>query len=35
MQIIGTGVLEIIIPKTGTYEQLGLEPTVHYAKLKG
>ena len=28
-------VLEIIVPKTGTYEQLGLEPPVHYAKLKG
>ena len=28
-------VLEIIVPKTGTYEELALEPTVHYAKLKG
>ncbi len=28
-------VLEIIVPKTGTYNQLGLEPLVHYAKLKG
>ena len=28
-------VLEIIVPKTGTYDQLGLEPPVHYAKLKG
>ncbi len=28
-------VLEIIVPKTGTYGQLGLEPPVHYAKLKG
>ena len=28
-------VLEIIVPKTGTYEELGLEPPVHYAKLKG
>ena len=28
-------VLEIIVPKTGTYNQLGLEPPVHYAKLKG
>ena len=28
-------VLEIVVPKTGTYAELGLEPTVHYAKLKG
>ena len=28
-------VLEIIVPKTGTYDELGLEPPVHYAKLKG
>ena len=28
-------VLEIIVPKTGTYEALALEPPVHYAKLKG
>ncbi len=28
-------VLEIIVPKTGTYAELGLEPPVHYAKLKG
>ena len=28
-------VLEIIVPKTGTYNELGLEPPVHYAKLKG
>ena len=28
-------VLEIIVPKVGTYETLTLEPTVHYAKLKG
>ena len=28
-------VLEIIVPKTGTYEELGLEPPAHYAKLKG
>ena len=27
--------LEIIIPKTGTYEELGIELPVHYAKLKG
>ena len=28
-------VLEIVVPKTGTYAELGLEPPVHYAKLKG
>ncbi len=28
-------VLEIIVPKTGSYADLGLEPPVHYAKLKG
>ena len=28
-------VLEIIVPKIGTYNELGLEPPVHYAKLKG
>jgi hypothetical protein len=28
-------VLTIIISKSGTCESLGLEPTVHYAKLKG
>ena len=28
-------VLEIIVPKIGSYNQLGLEPPVHYAKLKG
>jgi hypothetical protein len=28
-------VLEIIVPKIGTYDQLGLEPLIHYAKLKG
>ena len=28
-------VLEIIVPKTGNYEALALEPPVHYAKLKG
>lgn len=28
-------VLEIIVPKTGTYQELALEPPVHYAKLKG
>ena len=27
--------LEIIVPKTGTYEELGIELPVHYAKLKG
>ena len=28
-------VLEIIVPKTGKYEELALELPVHYAKLKG
>lgn len=28
-------VLEIIVPKEGTYEELALEPPIHYAKLKG
>ena len=28
-------VLEIIVPKTGRYEELALEPLAHYAKLKG
>ena len=28
-------VLEIIVPKTGRYEELALEPPAHYAKLKG
>lgn len=28
-------VLEIIVPKTGRYEELALEPLDHYAKLKG
>ncbi len=27
--------LEIIVPKTGTYDELGIELPVHYAKLKG
>lgn len=27
--------LEIVVPKTGTYDELGLEQPVHYAKLKG
>ena len=27
--------LEIIVPKTGTYDELGIELLVHYAKLKG
>ncbi len=27
--------LEIIVPKSGTYEELGIELPVHYAKLKG
>lgn len=28
-------ILEIIVPKQGTYEELALEQPVHYAKLKG
>jgi hypothetical protein len=28
-------VLEIVVPKAGTYDQLALELPVHYAKLKG
>lgn len=27
--------LEIVVPKTGTYHELGIEQPVHYAKLKG
>lgn len=27
--------LEIVVPKTGTYDELALEQPVHYAKLKG